>query len=191
MLGAFLQGVFCLLPYRNIALVAPIVVVLAIQTGRTLLMAAGVTHNPYMDGVIDGRTVPVYPDQDGTYKKPADDQVCAIMLAARSNSPLGILAAGYQTVGDYFDKMTAELDNNSTELGYLGSSSWLSAADRGVSSELMSMVYFKSPEHLHAYAHGPLHTETMEWWQRTAQKHKHIAIMHEVNIRMAALSIPS
>ena len=133
-----------------------------------------------MDGVIDGRTVPVYPDENGNYEKPADTQVCAIVLAVRSNSPLGMFADGFKEVGDYFESMSKEMDRDPTLHGYLGQSSWLSAADRGVSSEFMSIVYFNSPESLHNYAHGPLHTKAMEWWQRTAEKHKHIGIMHEV-----------
>lgn len=153
---------------------------LAYRAIRVLLMTVGLLHNPYMDGVLDGRTVPVYPDEKGSYEKPADAQVCAIMLAVRSNHPLGIFADGFKEVGDYFAKMSKQLDGDPTVHGYLGNSSWLSAADRGVSSEFMSMVYFDTPESLHAFAHGPLHTEAMEWWQRTAQKHKHIGIMHEV-----------
>ena len=133
-----------------------------------------------MDGVINGRTVPVYPDNEGNYEKPAGAEVCAIMLAVRSNHPLGILGDGFKDVGDYFTAMSKELDSDPTIHGYLGQSAWISAADRGVSSEFMSMIYFDSVESLHTYAHGPLHTSAMEWWARTAQKHKHIGIMHEV-----------
>lgn len=180
MLGALLQGLLCLLPYRNIALVAPVILVLTFQTALAVLRAFGVLPNPYMDGVIDGRTVPVYPTEKGTYDKPADKQVCAIVLAVRSNSPLGMLAPGFKEVGDYFTDMCLELDKNPVAHGFLGNSAWLSAGDRGVSSEFMSIVYFDSSDSLHAYAHGPLHTKAMEWWQRTAKEHKHIGIMHEV-----------
>ena len=180
MMGALIQGLLCLLPYRNSALVAPVVLVLTYQIVRTVLISFGVLHNPYMDGVIDGRTVPVFATEKGTREKPADQGVCAIMLAVRSNSPLGMFAPGFKEVGDYFQTMSAELDKQATALGYMGQSQWLSAGDRGVSSEYMSMVYFESSEKLHEYAHGPLHTDAMEWWQRTAKQHKHIAIMHEV-----------
>ena len=178
--GAFLQGILCLLPYHNIALVAPVIMLLVFRVLRTALQTVGLLRNPYMDGVIDGRTVPVYPDENGNREKPADTQVCAIMLAVRSNHPLGIFGDGYKEVGDYFEKMSTQLDKSPTIHGYLGNSSWISAADRGVASEFMSMAYFDSPESLHTFAHGPLHTEAMDWWQRTAHKHKHIGIMHEV-----------
>lgn len=180
LIGALLQGLLAFLPYRNIALVAPVVTAISFLILRTILMTLGYLRNPYMDGVIDGRTVPVFPDEDGNYEKPADSQVCAIMLAVRSNHPIGMFAPGFKEVGDYFQGMSKELDSDPTITGYLGQSSWLSAADRGVSSEFMSIVYFNSIESLHAYAHGPLHTKAMEWWQRTAQQHKHIGLMHEV-----------
>lgn len=180
-IGALIQGLLCLLPYRNIALITPVILLLGFQVARTLLMSAGILHNPYMDGVLEGKkTALLYPDEKGVYGKPADRSICAIVLAVRSNSPLGMFADGYTEVGDYFVAMSKELDKNPTVHGYLGSSAWLSAADRGVSSEFMSIVYFDSAESLHAYAHGPLHTDALEWWQRTAKKHKHIGIMHEV-----------
>ena len=33
---------------------------------------------------------------------------------------------------------------------------------------------------MHSYAHGPLHTETMEWWAKNVTKLNHIGLMHEV-----------
>lgn len=180
MLGALIQGLVSLLPYRNITLIMPVVLFLTYKATRSLLMVAGLIKNPLMDGVILGRTAPVFADEQGNHEKAADIGVCAIMLAVRSNHPLGILGSGFKEVGDYFMRMTEELDKDATKHGYLGSSSWLSAADRCVSSEFMSIIYFESSEALHAYAHGPLHTDAMEWWQRTLKQHSHIAIMHEV-----------
>ena len=182
MLGALLQGLLCFLPYRNIALIAPVVMVLGFQVARTLLMSFGITENIYMDGVINGRTVPVFPSKEGAQDKPAAAGVCAIMLAVRSNDPLGIfeLSGGFNGVSDRFTEMSKQLDANATTYGYLGQSSWLSAADRGVSSEFMSILYFESAEKLHEYAHGPMHTEAMVWWQKLLTKHSKISIMHEV-----------
>jgi heme-degrading monooxygenase HmoA len=133
-----------------------------------------------MDGVINSRTVPVFPGANGNRQNPAEEQVCAIILAVRSNHPLGIFASGYEEVGNYFSNMMKQLEKQSTEYGFLGASSWLSTADRGVSSEYMTIIYFDSLESLHAYAHGPLHTEAMNWWSKTEHKLPHIGIMHEV-----------
>ena len=180
LLGALVQGFLCLLPYHNIALVAPASLALIGLIARTLLITFGILKNPYADGVIEGRTAALYADETGAYEKPGDQQICVIVLAVRSNHPLGLLADGFKDVGDYFNAMCAELDKDPKTHGFLGNSAWLAAGDRGVSSEFMSIMYFDSPESLHAYAHGPLHTETMEWWHKTEQKHKHIGIMHEV-----------
>ena len=133
-----------------------------------------------MNGVIPNRTVPVFPDTHGNRSNPAEEQVTAIILAVRSNHPLGIFASGYEEVGNYFSSMMKQLEKDSTQSGFLGASSWLSTADRGVSSEYMTIIYFSSLEHLHAYAHGPLHTEAMTWWAKTEQRLPHIGIMHEV-----------
>jgi len=133
-----------------------------------------------MDGVIPGRTVPVYPSEKGVQETPAEKEICAIVLGARSNHPLGMFGPGFKEIGDYMNRMQAELDSTPKTHGFLGASSWLSSADRGTSSEAMTLMYFESSEALHAYAHGPLHTETMEWWSRMVKDIPHLAIMHEV-----------
>ena len=180
MMGALIQGLLCFLPYRNIALVAPVVMILGYRVIKTALQAMCWIHNPYMEGIVNRRTVPVFPDSNGQRGEPGDTQICAIVLAARSNSPLGVFSEGYKEVGLYFLKMLKQLERESTQHGFLGGSRWASTADRGVSSELMNLLYFDSLESLHAYAHGPLHTEAMEWWAKTADKLDHIGIMHEV-----------
>ena len=156
MLGAFLQGLLCLLPYRNIALVAPVSLALAFSITRTLLMARDLIRSPYMDGVIDGRTAILFPDDSGSYEKAGDRQLCTIVLGARSNHPLGMFAPGFKEVGDYLKSMCAELDQNPSKHGFLGNSTWLSAGERGVSSEVMTICYFDSPASVHAYAHEPV-----------------------------------
>lgn len=153
---------------------------LGYQVLKTVLQTLGLIHNPYMDAVIDGRTVPVFPDENGHRSQPGDTEICAIILAARSNHPLGMFAEGYKDVGMYFGQMLEQLERESTKYGYLGGSRWISSADRAVSSETMNIIYFDSLESLHAYAHGPLHTEAMEWWTKTVDKHHYLAIMHEV-----------
>lgn len=180
MLGALIQGLLCFLPYRNLALVAPVCMVLALSIGRTMLQTIGVLSNPYIENVVTERTAIVYPDSNGSYATPGGRELCTIMLAVRSNHPLGILADGYKEVGDHFGNMCAELNKDAAKHGFLGNSSWLAAGERGVSSEFMSIMYFDSVESLHNYAHGPLHTKAMEWWRQTEKKHKHIGIMHEV-----------
>lgn len=120
------------------------------------------------------------PGEDGEQDTPAGSQVLCLIIAVRSNSPMGIFSPGFNTIADYFKAMCEELESDPTVYGFLGASSWLSNSDRCVSSEYMSVMYFESSEALHAYAHGPRHTETMNWWTSTAKDHDHLGIMHEV-----------
>ncbi|KAF2158452.1 hypothetical protein M409DRAFT_31031 [Zasmidium cellare ATCC 36951] len=181
MLGALIQGILSFLPYPNIALVAPVAMVLLFQITRTALQSFGILKNPRMDGVIPGRTAVVYPNEkDGQQNSPGNKQVCAIILSIRSNHPLGMLAKGFKESGDYFDQMLAELDKDATKYGYLGASGWISAADRGYASEKMGMLYFESAEKVHEYAHGPLHTKAMQWWIQAHKSMPHIGLMHEI-----------
>lgn len=181
--GAVLQGTLVLLlPYKNLTLVAPAFFLLAYKTLRLFLTCFKILPNAAMNGVLNYRTVPIFPNEknNGAQDTPAGQTVCAIMLAVRSNHPLGMFAPGFKEVGDYFSSMIVELNESAAESGYLGSSSWLSATDRETSSENMGFIYFENEQKLHDFAHGPLHTKAMEWWSRTEDKLKHIGIMHEV-----------
>ena len=44
----------------------------------------------------------------------------------------------------------------------------------------MVACYFRTIEDLHAFAHGPLHRETWDWWNRVTKSYPHLSIMHEV-----------
>lgn len=181
MLGALVQGAFSFLPYRNIALVAPVAMFLAFQLTRTTLQCFGVLKNPLMDGVIPGRTAIVYPNErNGQHDQAGNKKICAIILGIRSNHPLGMLAKGYYEAGQYFDEMLAELDKDATKCGYLGASGWISSSDRGYASEKMGILYFESAEKVHEYAHGALHSKSMQWWTQTAKTLPHIGLMHEI-----------
>lgn len=180
LLGAVAQGLICLLPYRNIALISPVILFLTLKLLRTALITAGLLPNPNMAGTIPGKTAIMYPSPKGTYDEPASQPVCAIVLAVRSNHPLGMFGPGYKEVGDYFRSMIKLLDANATKHGYLGSSAWLSASDRTSASEFMSIVYFENEDFLHNFAHGELHTKAVKWWDATEKEHGHVSIMHEV-----------
>lgn len=61
----------------------------------------------------------------------------------------------------------------------LGQTSWANTDHRGV-PEYLSVQYWRSMEDLHAFAHGPLHREGWEWWNRTVKQHPYLAIYHEL-----------
>jgi hypothetical protein len=181
LLGGLIQGIASIvLPYHNIVLVLPVLLFLFYKASTTILVLTGIVPNSQMKDAILYRTVPVYPDEKGTYEKAGDATVCAILLGVVSNHPLGMLGPGFSEVGDRFEAMVKEMSADATQHGFLGSSAWLNASHRTTSNEFMSILYFVDEDALHAYAHGPMHTKTMEWWHETEAKHKHVGIMHEV-----------
>lgn len=67
------------------AFILPFVVV-TVRLLDTFLMAAGVKHNPFMDGVVGMKYSAQLPDEAGHYgPKPADQQVCVFLIGARCN----------------------------------------------------------------------------------------------------------
>ncbi|KAF2820609.1 hypothetical protein CC86DRAFT_374291 [Ophiobolus disseminans] len=179
--GALIQGIaHLLLPYRNIVVVLPVILILAYKLANTALVLSGVLPNPHMADVLQYRTALAYPNEKGTYEKSGDSSVCAILLGVISNHPLGMLGPGYKEVGDRFDEMVSEMSADASTHGFLGASNWVNASYRTTSNEFASILYFENEEYLHAYAHGSIHTKAMQWWHETAAQHKHVGIMHEV-----------
>jgi len=181
LLGGLIQGIAHLvLPYRNIVLVLPVVLFLSYKAAYTILVLAGLLPNAQIKDALLYRTVPVYPNEKGSYEKAGDATVCAILLGAISNHPLGMLGSGFKEVGDRFDAMVKEMSADASKYGFLGASTWINSGLRTTSNEVMNILYFENEDYLHAYAHGPMHTKTMEWWHETEAQHKHVGIMHEV-----------
>ncbi|KAH6637450.1 hypothetical protein C7974DRAFT_374141 [Boeremia exigua] len=180
-IGAVIQAAaYALLPYRNIVTVLPVFLFLGYKLAYTACTLTGLVPNPRMKNVVAGHTTPVFPDEKGTQDKAADSTVCAIILGVISNHPLGMLGSGFKEVGDEFTAMVSQLSDDATTYGYLGSSNWLNAGDNSTSSEFMSILYFGNEQYLHDYAHGPMHSKTMQWWRKVAKDIPHIGIMHEV-----------
>ncbi|KAJ4309786.1 hypothetical protein N0V94_008764 [Neodidymelliopsis sp. IMI 364377] len=180
-IGAVIQSTaYALLPYRNIVTILPVVLFLSYKLARTLAITAGLLPNPRMKDVIPNRTTLLFPDEKGVREQAANNTMCAIILAVTSNHPLGALGPGFKEVGDRFDNMCKELGETATQNGFLGYSSWLNAGDNMTSSEFMSILYFENEHYLHDYAHGPMHSEALQWWRETEKKIPHIGIMHEV-----------
>lgn len=85
-IGACLQVILLLcMPSRFYALL-PAFAVLGFRICDVLLMAAGLKHNQYMDGVRNGKFCAQIPDASGRFSaEPADAEVCVMMLGVRSN----------------------------------------------------------------------------------------------------------
>lgn len=180
-IGAIIQATaYALLPYRNIVTILPVLLFLGYKLAFTACVLFGLVPNSRMKDVLLGHTTPVFPDEKGNQDKPADRTICAIVLGVVSNHPLGLLGPAYKEIGDQFEAMCNQMSDDATKYGYLGHSSWLNASDNTTSSEFMSIVYFENEDYLHDYAHGPMHSDTMQWWRKVAKDVPHIGIMHEV-----------
>jgi hypothetical protein len=180
LIGATIQSaITMILQWRfSITLAIP-AAALCITSLPSLLVLMGLKQNSLMDNAIPGRVVPVFPDENGHRQQPGGKQICCLIIAAKSNHPLGMLGPGYDVVGEYFGKMMKELNKSAAEHGFLGGSNWI-GQERPTSNEVMSVLYFESLEALHGYAHGPLHSKAMEWWNATEKQIPHVAIMHEI-----------
>ena len=61
----------------------------------------------------------------------------------------------------------------------LGKSEVMTMPTPGGGNALVTLSYWKSIEHLHAFAQGPSHKLGWDFWSRTSKQWPHIGIMHE------------
>lgn len=62
----------------------------------------------------------------------------------------------------------------------LGTTSWQEIGIRETSNQIMTVLYFRSVEHVHQFAHDPIHRKGWEWWNNISKTHPHLSIMHEM-----------
>jgi hypothetical protein len=118
-----------------------------------------------------------------------------------------MLGPGAKELGIYFDGMLKYLEKEGEQYGCrfhsrevsfhqldhriltncvsfvaedLGASSWTASAQRTRSNEIMTVLYFRTNEGLHSFAHSESHRKGWDWWNKTYKQHPHIGIMHEV-----------
>jgi hypothetical protein len=63
--------------------------------------------------------------------------------------------------------------------GFLNLSSYV-GTEASTSNEIMTISYWRNIEGIHEFAHGPVHREIWDWWNRTEKEHPFISIMHEI-----------
>jgi len=83
-LAALAQGLLFLIAGR-VALI-PAVAYLLFRIGDTYAIRTGLKHNHYRDGVIETKHAALFPDRQGNYNKPGQDEVCVFHIGARVNS---------------------------------------------------------------------------------------------------------
>jgi hypothetical protein len=181
-IGAILNFLLYLAIGQHAFFLAPLL--LLVRIVDAVLQTYNLRHNPHMDHVISGLKMSAqYPSADGSFgSKPASEQIVVFMIGARNNHPMGLLAPGWKELGDYFASMTKELgeSNMALEYGFLGSQHWVADGQRATNNEVMAVMFFKTSEGLHNYAHGGLHRRAWNWWNKTEVKHPHIGIWHEM-----------
>ncbi|QDS72365.1 hypothetical protein FKW77_008229 [Venturia effusa] len=171
-----------LLAIGRIALLLPFLLV-TFRIGDAVLQTYGFKKNPLMDGGILSKYSAQFPNQDGTFgPKPASEQIVVFLIGARSNHPMGALAPGFKRLGDFFDSMIRDVEAHAEEYTYLGSSDWIANAERSTGNEIMTVIYFKTSEGLHNYAHGELHRQGWNWWNKNLARFNHLSIWHEVYV---------
>lgn len=83
-LAALAQGLLFLVAGR-IALI-PAVAYLLFKIGDAYAIRTGLKHNHYREGVIESKHAALFPDRQGNYNKPGQDEVCVLHIGTRVNS---------------------------------------------------------------------------------------------------------
>ncbi|KAK8116684.1 uncharacterized protein PG998_004965 [Apiospora kogelbergensis] len=181
-IGAVGQGLLvACLPFKYAVL--PAQALLGYRLGKALLMHGGLLKNSQAEGVIQGKFTAQVPGPDGAVPTlPSENPICLLVLAARSNGPLGIFAPGFREVGKYMESMRAALEDGDDGVnhGFLCQTMYLAANERPTANQLMMMCYFRSADDAHAFAHGQTHRKAWEWWVGITQRYPHLSIRHEL-----------
>ncbi|KAK8212463.1 hypothetical protein IWZ01DRAFT_502201 [Phyllosticta capitalensis] len=101
-------------------------------------------------------------------------------MAADRPSPLGLFAPGFKELGDYFQKMTLDIEARSEEYGLIGQTNYAQQGDCSTSADTMSVMFFENIEGVHKFAHDKLHRDGWHWWNENLSSFGHLAIWHEM-----------
>ncbi|KIN00685.1 hypothetical protein OIDMADRAFT_124659, partial [Oidiodendron maius Zn] len=179
LIGALLQCIL-VLALPPVYALTPAFLILVVRTIDTLLITNGIKPNPYLHNVFPKRTTAQVLDKNGNFSGAGQEKIAVLLLGAKTNHPMGVFAPDFPKLGEYNQSMVNELqDPNSQDNGFLGYTTFTKKDERGATETLM-ISYWRSVEHVHAYAHSPLHEKAWLWWDRSLAGHKHIGIYHEV-----------
>lgn len=183
LIGAILQGTLLLIIPR-IWVLLPTILILVARFADTMAVTFHLRPNPYLQDTIYPKWSAVMPDKDGNFSDtPADEKVAVLLLCAKVNHPLGLLAPNVKEVADRNKAMNVELDSEDPADGFLGQTAYTTTDNRGA-IEIMGLSYWRSIEDIHNYANGPTHMDTVKWWNDMSKKNpegmKYIGISHEI-----------
>ncbi|KAJ5249110.1 hypothetical protein N7468_000561 [Penicillium chermesinum] len=180
LIGAVAQSAAVLLIPKVYA-VLPAIFIFAYQVLDIFLMHKGYTRNRFMDKIVKGKFTGQIPSREGVFSsKPSNETVVCFLLIVRGNHPLGIFSEGFKDISRLAREMFKELNKNPHEHGFLGSKALLGAEESTSKNHLVNLMYFRSLEDVHKFAHGPLHAEAWRWWASTGKNYGYITIGHEL-----------
>ncbi|KAL2068531.1 hypothetical protein VTL71DRAFT_14868 [Oculimacula yallundae] len=191
LMGGFLQSlIVLLLPIRPAYSLLPTFGFAIFKVTRFLLKVNGVIDNPLMKNVKLGRSSAVFPPpkigEKGMIRPVGEsvggDGMCILLLSNRCNHPLGLFYSKYREMGQYAKDMYTELEKDPIENGFLGYSDY-SSNNTTTQPYALSIMYFKSLDHVHKWAHSsPAHRAAWEWWdaEQKAGRVDHLTIAHEI-----------
>ncbi|EST05121.1 Protein of unknown function DUF4188 [Kalmanozyma brasiliensis GHG001] len=181
LMGASIQCLLVSVLGARLWIVALPVLMLGLRCLRTILQARGMLKNPYMEGVIPGKTTCHFPNSDGSYSGATSNKSMAVLLiSVKSNHPLGALAPGFKELGEFFNGCVEWLEEDSHARGFLGMTTWLNANDRATSNELLNIGYFRNVEDIHALAHHAIHRAGWKWWNQHSKSMEFFTLTHEI-----------
>ncbi|OHF04296.1 hypothetical protein CORC01_00635 [Colletotrichum orchidophilum] len=178
-IGALMQSIlFLILPAKYALIPASALGLSSIVS--TIMETRSEKSNPYMKGVVRGRTSAQFPNPaTGAIPAVAASQSLVVFhLGVRFNHPMGLLCPGGREIGDFFQEMNKDLAQRASEYGLYHVSNWL-GTDGPRNNSLLNIYYFRDVEGLNKFAHDPIHRKGWDWYNSFKQQHSHIGIYHE------------
>lgn len=142
-----------------------------------------------MRDVIPGRQMAVFPeplDTEGRMVREmgrtvGGEKVVVVLITSKYNHPVGMFHPTARELGTHGRAMCTTLEKNAEEFGLLGYSDFNSNFSTTHPVNL-SLMYFKSMEHLMKFAHGEVHRAGWDWWLKMNKEGKvdEVSIGHEI-----------
>lgn len=82
-------------------------------------------------------------------------------------------------MGEAFAKMYDDLEKTPQANGFLGANFNMDQGNHHTKSSTVVIFYFKSMDHIHRWAHGPVHREGWDWYNKHTKQYPHIGVWHE------------
>jgi heme-degrading monooxygenase HmoA len=154
------------------------------------------SRNIYFSDVVPARTTAQFPNPTYDPSRPAEkplfgpnpasEQVVCFHIGMRYNHPLGPAAPGAKEMGQHIMKMFGAVHERAEEFGFLGMTSWR-GGERDRLNTSLSVMYFRTLEGLHAFAHDKVHREGWDWYNKFTREtgYKHLGIYHETFVAPA------